>query len=491
MRYALLACLSLILWACADAIAPNPEPDFAVAPPGLYLIGGHPGNVPEVVAEKHFARLGIFTARLTEGQAQGLRHNPHVRYVEPDGVMTLSEIPWGLDRIDQRDLPLDDSYLPPGDGSGVRIYVVDSGIDWTHPEFAGRATFGFDAFGEDGSDCLGHGTHVSGIAAGSTVGVANGAEVVVVRIFACSGSTPEEMGLAAMEWMAGQPTGVFNMSWGGGGIATDDAVGVLLALGFAGATSAGNSDRDACVSTPARVPGVLTIGATTVQNGLDWRASWSNWGDCVDLFAPGFDIYSAMPGGYGLKSGTSMAAPHVTGVGALLWQSGIPGPEIHDSVLSFASKNRVWEAESDNAHMLYAFQEHDEDTGPPPDVIQLPAPDQTSVEWMKNGRGDDYLGVRVYFSWDGDEQLLHSFQGWMRNLHPDSTWQMVAYASNPGQWYVWGTSFESGGVYEVKTRPLAITYEPGPWSQTDTIQLCEAKNKKGFICARPHGKDKK
>jgi len=486
MRWTSLLALALLLIGCADtATAPGIEPELAVVPPGLYLIGGHPSNAPNVVPEKHFSRLGIFTAHLNEAQAIGLRHNPHVRYVEPDGVMTLDQTPWGLDRIDQRDLPLDDSYLPPGTGAGVRVYVVDSGIDWTHPEFGGRALFGFDAFGEDGSDCMGHGTHVSGTIAGETVGVAPGAEIVVVRVFGCSGSTPTEIILMAVDWMAGQPPGVFNMSFGGGSVAIVDAVNTLLGLGFVGAVSAGNSDRDACLQTPARIPGVITVGATGIQNGLDWRASWSNWGECVDLFAPGVDIYSALPGGYGLKDGTSMAAPHVAGVAALLWAGGIPATEIHDSVLSFASKNRVWEAETDNAHMLYSLPEHDPDLGPPPDVVILPAPVQTGVEWMTGANGVPYLGVRVYFTWDGDTALLRNFEGWTRFLHPDSAWNKVGYADSPGIWAAWGTEdFMSLGTYEVRTRAIDITLEPGLWSQTDTITLCKAKNKKSFLCAK-------
>jgi subtilisin family serine protease len=238
---------------------------------------------------------------------------------------------WGLDRIDQHNLPLNKRYYYNRTGSGVTAYVVDTGINYSHREFTGRIATGFDASGGDGSDCAGHGTHVAGTLAGTTYGVAKHATIVPVRVLDCNGAGSTDTVAAGLNWISDTHStrnpAVANMSLTSNVVdrTIDAAVNRLLHDRVSVVVAAGNGDQfgngiSACSISPSNVKGALTVGATTVN---DRRTTWSNYGSCVDLFAPGNGIRSAWVGSNSAVrtiSGTSMASPHVAGAVALYLQ---------------------------------------------------------------------------------------------------------------------------------------------------------------------------
>ncbi|MGZ8781081.1 MAG: S8 family peptidase, partial [Thermoanaerobaculia bacterium] len=272
-----------------------------------------------------------FSARLSEKAALALAEDPRVKYVEEDGVVTIqatqSGATWGIDRIDQRDLPLSSTYVYNATGSGVKAYIIDTGINVNHNDFGGRAIDGYDAV--DGSlpaaDCNGHGTHVSGTVGGATWGVAKGVTLVAVRVLDCAGSGSNSGVIAGINWVtsdhaAGQPA-VANMSLGGGASqAIDDAVNASINDGVTYAIASGNSNANACNYSPARVAAAITVNSST---STDARSSFSNYGTCTDIFAPGSSTTSAWYSSNTATntiSGTSMATPHVAGAAALYLQ---------------------------------------------------------------------------------------------------------------------------------------------------------------------------
>lgn len=234
--------------------------------------------------------------------------------------------PWGLDRIDQGSLPLDNKFSYDSDGTGVTAYVVDTGTRGTHQDFGGRVTSGWNGTGDPGggnSDCHGHGTHVAGTVAGATYGVAKNATIVPIRVLTCSGAGDFSTVIQGIEWaithhQAGTPA-VMNMSLGGGAYdPIDAAVASAVADGIVVVAAAGNSNTDACTSSPARAPTAITVGAT---DSADAKASFSNFGSCLDIWAPGVGVASAYrtsDTSVTTMSGTSMAAPHVAGAVARL-----------------------------------------------------------------------------------------------------------------------------------------------------------------------------
>ena len=286
--------------------------------------------------EREYGRaLEGFAAALPPAALERIRQDPAVAFVEADAVMTASDTQanatWGIDRIDQRSLPLSTTYTYDATGAGVRAYVIDTGIRTSHSQFGGRATGGYTAIndGRGTSDCNGHGTHVAGTIGGSVHGVAKSVDLTAVRVLGCNGSGTTSGVIAGVDWVtanhtAGRPA-VANMSLGGSpSAALDNAVANSIADGVTYAVAAGNSNVSACGSSPARVGAAITVGSTT---RTDARSSFSNYGPCLDLFAPGSSITSAWYSSdtaTATISGTSMAAPHVAGVAALRLQ-GSPG----------------------------------------------------------------------------------------------------------------------------------------------------------------------
>ena len=317
---------------------------------------------------RYYSAIKGFAATLPAPALEGLSRNPNVAYVEADGVMTAdvttqTGATWGIDRIDQRSLPLSTTYTSTNTGSGVTAYIIDTGIRITHEEFSSpsRASIGFDAVGDgqNGNDCNGHGTHVSGTVGGLTYGVAKGVGLVAVRVLNCSGSGTTSGVIAGIDWVTaahalGAPA-VANMSLGGGASTSlDNAVANSIADGVTYAIAAGNSNRNACQFSPARVAAAITVGATT---STDARASYSNYGSCLDLFAPGSSITSAWNTSNSATntiSGTSMATPHVAGVAALYLQ-GNPAAApaaVRNALVTGATPNKVTNAGKNSPNLL-------------------------------------------------------------------------------------------------------------------------------------------
>jgi aqualysin 1 len=329
------------------------------------------------VAKEYASRYGVevsyvyehalkgFAIDLPARLVDGITSDPRVSFVEPDGVVSIdttqSPVTWGLDRIDQRNRPLSNSYTYFNTGAGVRAYVIDTGIRFSHNEFGGRATSGFDAVdGGSADDCHGHGTHVAGTIGGTTYGVAKAVSLIAVRVLSCSGSGSISGVIAGVDWvtgnhLSGQPA-VANMSLGGGASSSlDNAVRNSINDGVSYAVAAGNSGANACNYSPARVSEAMTIGASDSSDRKPW---WSNFGSCIDWFAPGVSITSAWHTSNSATntiSGTSMATPHTAGVAALHLQRspGASPSSVRNALYNLTTKFIITGTSTPNRHLLY------------------------------------------------------------------------------------------------------------------------------------------
>lgn len=380
-RHAFLLAAAALSAACSDdlapptAITPPIEPSFARqggdAPliqrkskdeiPDQFVVVLHEHADPIAFERDHAitplhtysAALRGFAARMSKQTLAKVRRDSRVKYVEQDAMAYMTQdIPgrpvtqtstqsvtsqatqvgatWGLDRVDQARLPLNGQYNHTGNGSNVTVYILDSGIRYTHNDFDGvalnRASPGRDFIvpSLNGNDCNGHGTHVAATVAGTTYGVAKGARLRSVRVFGCAGGSPWSTIIAGVDWVTFNHVkpAVGNASLGGGFFqAANDAFQKSVLYGVTWAVAAGNSNVDACTQSPAAEPLVMTVGSTT---NTDARSGFSNFGTCLDLFAPGSAITSAWftsDVATASLNGTSMASPHVAGLAALFLQA--------------------------------------------------------------------------------------------------------------------------------------------------------------------------
>ncbi len=320
-------------------------------------------SVPVVAREmagKHRAKvlrsfnraLRGFVVEADDAALARLLADPNVAYVEEDGIVSIratqTGATWGLDRVDQRDLPLNQTYNYDTTASNVHAYIIDTGVLLNHSQFTGRMGNGFDAVttGGNANDCQGHGTHVAGTVGGSTFGVAKGVTIHPVRVLGCNGSGTNSGVIAGMDWVTQNHVkpAVANMSLGGGASqATDDAVQRMVAAGVTVVVAAGNDNGDACTKSPARAPNAITVGSTT---STDARSSFSNFGTCVDIFGPGSSITSAWytsTTATNTISGTSMASPHVAGAAALYLASNPTATpaQVTQALISNSTPNKV------------------------------------------------------------------------------------------------------------------------------------------------------
>ena len=391
--------------------------------------------------EKRFSyAINALSVKMKHSEVARIRNNPKVLFVELDQPMfaldTQTPTPsWGLDRIDQRALPLSNSFTASAYGAGVDVYIVDTGVSTTHTDFSGRLRSGFSAIndGRGSNDCNGHGTHVAGTAAGTTYGVAKAASVIPVRVLDCAGSGTNSGVIAGLDWIIANHTAgvaaVANMSLGGGtSLALDTAVQNAINDGVIMAVAAGNSNTNACNSSPARAANAITVGAT---ERTDARALYSNFGSCVDIFAPGSNITSSWINSTTATntiSGTSMASPHVAGVAAALLSANptFSPADISSKLRSSATPNVVSSVGTGSPnYLLYLDPAGTTGGDTPPAVVTAPATPligtavalsrkSATISWTASDNGGSAItGFSVYAYRNGSstESLAQTVTG--------------------------------------------------------------------------------
>ena len=333
-----------------------------------------------------------FSVVIGERQARRLAADPRVEFVEQVTMARVADTqtnpPWGLDRIDQRDRPLNQAFTyPTHGGAGVTVYVLDTGARMTHRDFTGRITAGPDLIDNDTnpSDCNGHGSHVAGSAAGTTYGVAKKARIVPVRVLDCAGSGPWDTIVEAVDWVtanAAKPA-VVNMSLGGSGTQTalESAVRRSIASGVTYALAGGNNNADACSFTPARTPEAITVGNST---NTDAKSGTSNYGRCLDIWAPGTSILSAWHTGdtaTNTITGTSMASPHVAGAAALYLGANpnATPQQVRDALVTNASSGKLTGIGTGSPNLLLYTGFMNSDNPDPTNPVVTEPGDQSSV----------------------------------------------------------------------------------------------------------------
>ena len=341
-----------------------------------------------------------FVARADDKGLARLLADPRVAYVQEDGVVSIAasqtNATWGIDRVDQRNLPLNQTYTYDTTASSVHAYVIDTGIMASHSQFSGRLGASYDAVtnGGNANDCQGHGTHVAGTVGGSTYGIAKEVKLHAVRVLDCNGSGANSGVIAGMDWVANNHVkpAVANMSLGGSADqATDDAVNRLHNAGVTVVVAAGNNSGNACSYSPARAANAITVGSTT---NTDARSSFSNYGSCLDIYAPGSNIVSAgisSSTATATMSGTSMASPHVAGVAALYLASNpnATPAQVRNALVDNATSGKVTDAGSGSPNkLLYSIFGGGENPPPPPDTYSVSGT-------VTNSAGTGISGVTV------------------------------------------------------------------------------------------------
>lgn len=511
-----LAALSLMTVACTDAGTPAgparlaPFIDIsgnvtAQVVPNEYIVvlrDGARSDLNGAIADasaaggtiiaRYDATFRGYAVRMPAGGLTTLRQNPEVLLVQPNGVVTKSgtQSPtpsWGLDRIDQVNLPLNNSFTYANDGTGVHSYTIDTGILLTHVDFTGRMGNGYDAVtpGGNANDCDGHGTHVTGTIAGTTYGIAKKATVHPVRVLDCTGSGTYAQVIAGMNWVTAnriQPA-VANMSLGGSkDVATNMAADSMVRKGnIALAVASGNSSANACNFSPASAPLPLTVNATT---STDARASYSNFGTCTDLFAPGSSIVSDYIGSNtatATLSGTSMATPHVAGALALyrVANPSMTAEQVFAALLADATSNKVTNPGTGSPNKLLYIGNLG--GGPPPPPNAAPVANFTySCAIRPNGRyrcdfdgssSTDDVGVVAYL--------------WSTPGEPNQTGVTAAFGFDPGSYQVTLRVTDGGGLTNTITKTVTVGGPPPPPPPTNVAPTADFT----YSCAlRPSGR---
>ncbi|MBN1313800.1 MAG: S8 family peptidase [Anaerolineae bacterium] len=419
-----------------------------------------------VVHFEYTTALNGFSATLNERALTFLQEDPLVDYIEQDQIWHVdgdqSGATWGIDRVDQRALPLSRTYHWDYDGSGVHAYIIDTGIRISHNEFRGRASYGYNAAGSGvPADDHGHGTHVAGTVGGSTYGIAKAVNLYAVKVCDSGGSCPTSSIVAGIDWVTNnhQNPAVANMSLGGSAsTAIDSAVRNSVSSGVFYAVAAGNSNRNACYYSPSRVDEALTVGATTSS---DSRSSFSNYGSCVDIFAPGSSILSAYyssDSATATMSGTSMASPHGCGVAALVRQAnpGYSVAQVFSAIVDGGTSGRLSNIGTGSPNLLlYSLLDGGTPVTPSPTPIITPTFTPTpltpppggtiffddfesSTGWVLNPNGTDTATIGV---WERTNPDSTSYSG--------TTYQLGTTVSGSNDLVTGGAAGSSVGSYDI------------------------------------------